>query len=125
MVASLEAGCIKMIGVPLPPVSQYHRRASATWAKASLAGTCAGMGRGRIGLAMGAGAAPPPVGSRAPAANTPEPCSRWRRFTPGLESNPRGDKLWPFPVFEFGPVLLRNSIQAQGCDAMAAGKNVR
>src|SRR5439155_7527254 len=39
-----------MIGTPCPPVSQYQRRVSGICATPSLAGTCAGMGMGLIGL---------------------------------------------------------------------------
>src|SRR5882724_4558098 len=40
------------MGVPVPPVSQYHRRVSGISAKPSLAGTCAGMGVTTMGWAL-------------------------------------------------------------------------
>src|SRR5262247_104099 len=44
------AGCSSTIGTPVPPVSQYQSCVPGIGAMASLAGACAGIGIGVIGL---------------------------------------------------------------------------
>src|SRR5215475_8017006 len=44
------AGCSSTIGAPVPPVSQYQSCVPGIVAMASLAGACAGIGIGVIGL---------------------------------------------------------------------------